>query len=119
MVSEEFCCVVKVLRNHREQFHYAFADRIAPNLAGLYVFWLESGACLYVGRSINLRRRLREHKLQEDNPELQRWFRCFSRAIQVSYIGRPINQFGDAIATLEQRAIRALRPLTNVQLQPK
>ena len=118
-MSEDLRQVLAVLRGRREEFHYTFADQVAAGLMGLYAFWLESGACLYVGQSIDIRRRLRDHKLREDNATLERWFRAFAREIQVSYVGKPRHLTGSVIASLEERAIHALRPLTNVRLQPR
>ena len=117
MSSPLFCCVLSALRTRREGFDYTYHDRVSPGLAGLYTFWLDDGACLYVGKSTDISVRLRRHKTREDNPQLKRWFRSFPFDIQVSYVGQ-LGESGEEITSLERRAVHALRPLTNVLLQP-
>lgn len=111
-------CVLGTLRTRREGFDYTYHDRVSPGLTGLYAFWLDDGACLYVGKSTNISNRLRRHKTREDNDRLKQWFNSFPFDIQVSYIGKS-GEPGNEIASLEERAIHVLRPLTNVLLQPK
>ena len=118
MSRTPLCCVLGVLRSRREGFDYTYHDRVSPGLAGLYAFWLDDGACLYVGKSSDISGRLRQHKTREDNYELKRWFHSFPLDIQVSYVGQ-LGEPGDDIASLEEQVIHMLRPLANVLLQPK
>lgn len=79
---------------------------------GLYCFWVR-GACLYVGMSMNLRRRLREHCEAEDNVQLAEYFETYGSEIGV------VTVYHDApearLRELESEAIRRMRPLANRQ----
>ena len=111
-----FKCVIRTLQTRRRGFDYNFHNRVATDTSGLYAFWLNGGACLYVGIATDIRRRMREHRLNTHNSRLERFFNAFPEIIEVSYIGLSDcteNQLRD----LERRTVRALRPLTNVALQ--
>lgn len=107
-----FCCILQILRTRKRGFDYGFHHRVGPNVRGLYVFWLDTGACIYVGQSTNLGSRMRQHRMREDNPDLERYFAAFSQRIEVSYIalhGRSVAE----LLRLERKLIRVLRPFTN------
>lgn len=96
----------------RRAFHYGFHNRIRGGLIGLYVFWVGK-ACLYVGKSTNISQRLYQHRMQEHNPHLERYFRAFANLIEVSYISQEECQSADLLS-LEGSIVRTLRPITNV-----
>ena len=80
----------------------------------MYAFWLASGACLYVGKSVELRRRLYQHRMQEHNPRLASYLRSFAANIEVSHVTS--QDCGDIdVQRLETQLIHILRPLTNLQ----
>ena len=80
---------------------------------GLYCFWVR-GVCLYVGKSMSLKRRLREHCEAEDNPVIRENFEAYGTEIKVVvayYEG--ISE--ERLCELESEAIRRMRPLANRQ----
>jgi predicted GIY-YIG superfamily endonuclease len=84
--------------------------RDAPSTPGVYVLRDEGGRVLYVGKAINLRRRLRTHFAE------RRWRALkadMSRAASVEW-----HQVGSEIEALLREAalIRELRPPVNVQV---
>ena len=85
-------------------------------MSGLYAFWLDTGACLYVGQSKDIKQRIYQHRHRETNGTLERYFHAFSRQIQVSYTEL---QDDNNVNELERKAIRALRPHTNKLLQAR
>lgn len=107
-----FNCAVNVLQTRKQGFDYNFHNRVAPESSGLYAFWLDSGACLYVGMSTNISQRMYQHRMQEHNPFLESYFRAFSRRIEVSYITLRDRSAAD-LRQLEDKLISVLRPLTN------
>jgi excinuclease UvrABC nuclease subunit len=109
-----FCCALNVLRSRRRGFDYNFHNRFEKGVSGLYAFWLDSGACLYVGESGDIGSRMYQHRLSEHNSALQRYFKAFSRQIEVSYFIL-IDSTGADRRRLEQRLIVSLRPFTNVK----
>ncbi len=102
-------CILSALRNGQRPFTYEFHKRVAA-VQGLYAFWL-GGKCLYVGESGNLSQRLYQHRMQEHNAKLKKYFRAYHGDIQVSYCHLPNeeNRF-----LLERAAIRQLRPTANI-----
>ncbi len=105
-------CAVSVLRSRRKGFDYNFHNRVEAGTAGIYAFWLESGACLYVGQSVNLGRRMYQHRMNEHNTELERFFRAFAQQVEVSYISLKHCSESE-LRRLEIKVISILRPLTN------
>lgn len=77
---------------------------------GLYCFWVR-GACLYVGMSSNLKRRLQQHCTAEDNPILNDHFSSYNSEIRLSLVYR--NVPADELRRLESRVISELRPIAN------
>lgn len=112
MSSQDYA-VINSLTQFRQGFDYNFHNRVRTELPGLYAFWLDSGACLYVGQSWDIRERLYRHRMHETNRALERYFRAFPRRIRVSYIGLQGKRQAD-LDRLERRAIALLRPLTNI-----
>lgn len=105
-------CVADLLTSRRWPFSYGFHNRVASGKVGLYAFWY-GNACLYVGKSTDIQRRLYQHRFREHNPKLLQYFRAFARDIKVSYVSgddcRTIN-----LLSLEGNIIKDLRPITNV-----
>lgn len=108
--------VVKLLCSCRRPFNYALESRIGRNVSGLYAFWLGQ-RCLYVGMSMQLVRRLHQHRMQEHNEVLARFMSAFWRDIEMSYVQLTGCSKTD-IHKLERSAIRALKPRTNVLNTP-
>lgn len=106
------CGAVNALRTRRQGFDYNFHNRVEPGSGGLYAFWLDTGACLYVGLSSDLGRRIYQHRMNEHNPRLKSYFHSFARRIEVSYVVLPEHSAAD-LRRLETKLIRTLRPLTN------
>lgn len=114
MSDETVCQAIGALRARRHGFDYNFHNRVADQESGLYAFWLSGGACLYVGMSTNIAGRLRQHRMQEHNLDLARYFNAFGREVEVSYA--PLSGRSSAeLRYAERRAIKKLRPLTNKQ----
>ena len=106
-----FRCAVSVLRTRKQGFDYNFHHR-ASRSGGLYAFWLDAGACLYVGESNNISRRMSDHRFREHNDELEEYFIAYPQQIQVSYVALPSLSRGDRLR-LEDKLKITLRPLTN------
>ena len=105
-------CVATLLTGRRWPFSYGFHHRVDNGARGLYAFW-SSKACLYVGKSANIGKRLYQHRMQEHNPRLDQYFRAFAEQIEVSYVSQ--DQCASTnLLSLEGAVIRTLRPITNV-----
>ena len=111
MSSGNVCCAVRALRNNRRRFDYNCHNK-APLASGLYAFWVEN-ACLYVGKSINLRTRLYQHRMQEHNSTLDRYLKAFAQQVEVS-MATPAECNGADLVPLERQLIHILRPISNV-----
>lgn len=109
--GDNLCCVVQALRCNRRRFDYNCHNR-APLASGLYAFWVDK-ACLYVGKSINLRTRLYQHRMQEHNSTLKRYLKAFAQQVEVS-LATPAECKGVDPMALEGQLIRILRPISNV-----
>lgn len=107
-----FRCAINVLRTRRRGFDYNFHNRVEPQTAGLYAFWLDTGACLYVGESQDISRRMYQHRFYEHNLKLMRYFKAFPQRIEVSYYTLQGSSPADR-RQLERRLIDALRAFTN------
>ena len=104
-------CVGQLLRERRSAFDFGFHSRVGKGRSGLYAFWSGS-ACLYVGKSTDIGRRLYGHRMQEHNTKLDQFFRAFSDQIEVSVVSQ--EECGSAdLLSLEGYFIRTFRPLTN------
>ena len=90
-------------------FGYRSYERV-DEMPGLYCFWIR-GACLYVGMSTNLKRRLQQHCTAEDNPILKDHFRVYSSEVRLSFACRDVPV--DDLRRLESQAISKLRPIAN------
>ena len=110
-----FRCIIDTLRVNKNPLDYNYHNRVDGHLSGLYAFWLSSGACLYVGMG-NIRDRIYQHRTSEHNLGLERFFKAFSQQIEVSFIALPSRSESE-IQRFETRAIRHLRPLTNIASQ--
>ena len=106
-----YACAINALRTRRQGFDYNFHNR-TPDVGGLYAFWLDAGACLYVGMSTNISNRMYQHRMNEHNADLENYFKAFSQRIQVSYIALSDRSAAD-LRNLEDKLITALRPITN------
>jgi predicted GIY-YIG superfamily endonuclease len=101
-----------VVEDRRESWHRA-GDRIcrdAPPVPGVYVLRGEDGAPLYVGKAVNLGRRLRAHFAS------RRWKAtkpAFARAVDAQW-----EAVGSELEALLREAdlIQRLRPIANVQI---
>lgn len=107
-----FRCAINVLRTHKQGFDYNFHNRVEPGTAGLYAFWLDTGACLYVGESEDIGRRMYQHRFAQHNPDLRRFLKAFAQRIEVSYYTLQGSSQADR-RQLERRLIDALRAFTN------
>ena len=69
---------------------------------------------MYVGRSVDIRRRLWEHRINETNLVLDKYRRAFSKEIEVSHV--PLEDITEPILSdIEAKVIRAMGPKTNRQ----
>ena len=91
-----------------------FDAGIAPRSQGLYSFWLGT-CCLYIGMSTQIRRRIYQHRMQEHNELLERYFKAFWLDIEASFVVLP-NLSQAELRTVERGAIRWLRPRANQTL---
>ena len=67
-----------------------------------------------MGRSMDIRRRLWEHRTNETNPILDKYRRAFSREIEVSHV--PLEDITEPILSdIEAKVIQAMSPKTNRQ----
>ena len=90
---------------------HTFGD-IPPGIKGVYAFWYRvNDKCVYVGKSNNIKRRLRQHWRGSDIPELRRWIRAFGGHLDICYL--PVN-YGK-LHRVETRLINTLRPETNYE----
>lgn len=87
------------------------SSELAEESPGLYSFWVR-GTCLYVGMSMNLRQRLRQHCESEDSERLRECFEAYSTEIQFAVM----YHYGitePRLRKLESGAIKSMRPLAN------
>lgn len=73
----------------------------APTTPGVYAFY-ENGKVVYVGSSVNVSRRIRQHLLSYER------FRHYAMKV------RPSRRYGDWLM-IELRLIKRLNPLLNLQ----
>ena len=110
--TTDACQRVHDLKSDIQPFNRKFDSALDRGTAGLYAFWL-GRRCLYVGMSKDIRRRLHEHRVQEHNAKLKRYFIAFTLDIDASLVN-----LGDLseneIRRLEQAAIHKLRPAANI-----
>ena len=99
------------LRNGRRPFTHMFDHRIGRTEQGLYAFWLRS-SCLYVGMSTVLRRRIHQHRMQEHNDTLSRYFIAFWSDIEASFVALN-GKTEPELRRAEREVIQQLRPRTN------
>ena len=95
---------------------YPFHDRDivqkAPKESGVYaIVYRASGACIYVGQAVNLRRRLRE-ELSNPDEKLGRWIKYYGPGLEFCY--RTISRTG-IIRKVEKALIRRWTPDANIQ----
>lgn len=110
MVSD----IVSILTKDSVPFGYSSHESVNES-PGLYCFWLRN-ACLYVGMSTNLKRRLIQHCTMEDNPILKSHFHTYANEISLSLAYKNVAE--KDLRSLESRAISKLRPLANRQGNP-
>ena len=104
--------VVSRLSDHPTQFGSMFYESVDES-PGLYSFWVR-GVCLYVGKSMNLKRRLREHCEAEDNMLIRENFEVYGTEIKV-VIAHYEGISEKYLYELESEAIRRMKPLANRQ----
>lgn len=112
MSAGEIANMVKML-SYTRPFTYNYHNMVETGVCGLYSFWLR-GCCLYVGRSMDIRRRLWEHRTNETNLDLARYMSAFSGDIEVSHIELE-NITERVLEDIEARVIRYMDPRTNRQ----
>ena len=106
-----FRCIINALRVRRNPFSYNYHSQITIRTRGIYIFWLHS-CCLYVGISGDIGRRMYQHRMTEHNAKLERYFKAFSRDIEVSYF--VLQDKSDVeLRRFERKTIQFLRPITN------
>ena len=105
-------CIINALLSQRRPFAYN-SHTLVGAIRGVYAFWLDRSACLYVGKSEHIGLRLYQHRMQEHNERLQRYFHAWPTDIEMSYIALNDHTSGE-IASFEQQAITLLRPIANV-----
>ena len=105
-------CIINFLKLRRSPFSYNYHHRINSQTKGLYVFWLHN-CCLYVGKSEDIKCRMYRHRMTEHNRKLERYFKTFSKDIEVSYFVLPDKSDAE-LRRLERKAIRLLRPVANI-----
>ena len=104
-------CVIKTLRRKRQPFTYRSYKAMDSAACGVYAFWV-SNCCLYVGKSVDIGQRLYQHRMNEHNDNLWRYFHAWNDiAVSYAILNNPSN---DELAECEREAIRYLRPLTNI-----
>ena len=87
------------------------SSEYADESPGLYSFWVR-GTCLYVGMSMNIRQRLRQHCESEDNEQLRECFEVYSTEIKLAVMHHHgITE--PRLRELESGAIKDMRPLAN------
>ena len=104
--------MAKMLSDTRP-FTYNYHNTVGEEVCGLYSFWLR-GCCLYVGQSMDIRRRLWEHRTNETKPDLAKYMSAFSEDIEVSHIELE-NITEKVLEDIEARVIRHMGPKTNRQ----
>lgn len=105
------CCIIDALQTRRSPFTYNYHNRVGGGKSGLYAFWCHR-ACLYVGISIDIARRIYQHRMTEHNDMLEQFFRAFAQDIEVSFVALD-GRSDSELRCLEQKTIRILRPTTN------
>lgn len=88
---------------------YAIPDRIM----GVYGFWYQkTGECLYVGRSLSIKRRLRQHRNNCTNPILRTWLEGAPESVEICIL--EVKGGKMRINKVERRLIKKWRPEANV-----
>lgn len=103
--------VVQILQRCRSAFTYRVDRFIRRDSPGIYAFWLGT-KCLYVGMSTQLGVRIHQHRLQERNDVLLRWFHAFPREIEIA-VATMEGSAQTELRKIERHAIRALMPEAN------
>ena len=114
MYEREIRSIRKRLEHHKP-FYINYHSRVCDNISGLYSFWLR-GCCLYVGKSMDIKRRLYDHVMSETNADLEKYFKAFDGEIEVSYIH--MDGITDKLLLqIEKDIIHGMRPHTNKALR--
>ena len=101
--------VVEGLRTGQRLFDSMFYNQVMDS-PGLYSFWLR-GRCLYVGMSIDLKRRIGEHCTDETNISLRNYLKSYPNEIMISFVYR--NSDPARLRRMEADAIKKLNPISN------
>ena len=113
MYDRETRHIIKHLERH-EPLVYGYHNRLPNNLRGLYAFWLR-GCCIYVGKSIDIKSRLRTHRHNTTNPDLEEYFYAFGDEIRISYV--VFDDITDGLLShMEQQVVQAMQPKANKAL---
>ena len=108
MVSD----IVKRLSKDLTNFGQMVYENV-DDVAGLYCFWVR-GKCLYVGKSMSLKTRLKQHCEFQTNPILVEYFDVYSTEIKMALVFEP--GMNDAeLYKLESEAIKKMSPIANRQ----
>jgi len=113
--AHDAAAVIEALQRGRRPFTYCFDQRVGDGVSGLYAFWLGK-RCLYVGMSVDISRRLHQHRTQEHNHRLLQYFRAWWNDIEASYVALS-RRHPHELQRFERILIKHLRPLTNVMYQ--
>lgn len=84
----------------------------APSSAGIYTFWHKKN-CIYVGRSNNIKKRIKEHYVSCHNDYLSLWLNTYTRCIVVKYIKLEDFPSNMVLSKIESKFILYLNPNTN------
>ena len=101
--------VTNSLTSNFMPFGHSCHEVIDPG-PGLYAMWLR-GQCLYVGMSEDLRRRISQHEVSEDNQDLADHCRLYSGEIRIAVVH--VDAEAVHLHRLESEAIDQLQPLLN------
>ena len=93
---------------------YLNIESLDREIRGLYVFVCRKrNKCIYVGKSLDLKKRLTSHWRRSHNHELRQWIRHFGQMLDIRY--RAVrNSTETNLEDLETRLIRSLKPKVNI-----
>lgn len=105
--------VLAQLRGHRYRFTPALRY-VVGDTPGLYALWVGC-CCLYVGMSVHIGQRLHEHLVRQHNHRLELYLRGLWKDVEATVAPLP-DKSPASLKGLEQEAIVALRPRTNIAI---
>ena len=98
--------VLSQLRGRRYRLSLGLSSVVGRDTPGLYALWVGC-CCLYVGMSVHIGQRFRQHLARQHNRQLETYLEGFWGNIEVTVapVANPTN-----LRSLEDEAILALRP---------